>query len=191
MKSPAHQAQVEIDAPVVDWPSDFPTVDAMQLLAERALGALADLDQLIVADAQGRVPTFGVTLVILDDARMAEINFEQRGKDQPTDVLSFPSFDFPPGPGTSELANASDELFEILNAWPVPGDAPLYHVGDIVISYETCVRQAAEIGHGVIDEFQRLLVHGLLHLFGYDHETSAADETRMRAREDLLLEALD
>lgn len=104
-----------------------------------------------------------LSILIVDDALMREINRERRGKDKTTDVLSFPLYsESPPIP------------FQIL--------------GEVVISMDTCLLQAKDIGHSPIDEFYRLLVHGILHLFGYDHETNEEDAILMRKKEDECLE---
>ncbi|MCW7490464.1 rRNA maturation RNase YbeY [Leptospira meyeri] len=102
-------------------------------------------------------------ILLVDDLVMKEINLERRGLNKTTDVLSFPLYsESPPIP------------FQIL--------------GEVVISMDTCRKQAEEIGHSIIDEFYRLLVHGILHLFGYDHETNEEEAIRMRAKEDECLE---
>ncbi|TGL10830.1 rRNA maturation RNase YbeY [Leptospira meyeri] len=102
-------------------------------------------------------------ILLVDDLVMKEINLERRGLNKTTDVLSFPLYsESPPIP------------FQIL--------------GEVVISMDTCRKQAKEIGHSIIDEFYRLLVHGILHLFGYDHETNEEEAIRMRAKEDECLE---
>jgi rRNA maturation RNase YbeY len=63
-------------------------------------------------------------------------------------------------------------------------------LGDVVISIDTARKQAAERGHSVGAETERLLVHGVLHLIGYDHERSAAEARRMQRKERALLRAL-
>lgn len=181
------------------WPEDFPDRAALAAMIQRALETTLALDGLAEV-----APSLQVNAIIMDDAEIAAVNAEHRGKDAPTDVLSFPMFDFPPGPGTSVVS--PEEFSELLAAWPVlsdfviPGEPgaelpqeptrPSIVLGDLMISHETCRRQAAEIGHSVLDELQRLFVHGLLHLLGYDHEASEEDEIRMRTREDRVLQAL-
>jgi probable rRNA maturation factor len=64
-------------------------------------------------------------------------------------------------------------------------------IGDVVISVDTAIRQATEIGHDLEAEIDRLLVHGILHLVGYDHERSATEARRMRRKERQCLAALD
>src|SRR5918911_1666771 len=93
-----------------------------------------------------------VSLVLTDDAGIAALNREFRGVDASTDVLSFPQLEAA-GP-----------------APPVPADAPL-PLGDIVVSLQRAEVQAHEYGHTRARELGFLLVHGLLHLLGYDHET--------------------
>jgi probable rRNA maturation factor len=93
-----------------------------------------------------------LSLVLTDDARIRELNRDWRGFDKPTNVLSFPA------------ADADDDD---------PG--PL--LGDVVVAHETTAREAEAEGKTMEDHVAHLLVHGLLHLFGFDHEVDAdADE---------------
>lgn len=174
--------RVSITAPE-DLPTDFPAPLAILALAETMIAELCRLDALDQA--------FALEISVIDDAAMAQLNQAHRAKSGPTDVLSFPMLDFPAGVGAGALprnAAGRAELGDLL--FGQPPDEPAL-LGDIVIARETCERQAAEIGHSVRDEFLRLLSHGLLHLFGYDHETSSQDEARMREREDQLLAVVD
>jgi probable rRNA maturation factor len=93
-----------------------------------------------------------VEVLLADDATLRRLNKSFRGKNKATDVLSFPT---PP-----EIAN--------------------HHAGDLAISLETAARQAATYGHSLRDEVRILLLHGLLHLSGKDHET---DKGEMATRE--------
>lgn len=101
-----------------------------------------------------------LSLVLCGDAHIQPLNAQWRGKDAPTDVLSFPQ-----------------EHDTVL--------------GDLVISVDTAARQAAERGHGLRDELRILLVHGLLHLLGYDHETGEEDHREMAEAEQKLMKRLD
>jgi probable rRNA maturation factor len=112
-----------------------------------------------------------VSLVLTDDAGIAALNREFRGVDAPTDVLSFPQLEAA-GPVTA-----------------VPADAPLL-LGDIVVSLQRAEAQARDYGHARVRELGFLLVHGLLHLLGYDHETPAEAAT-MEARQEAILHALE
>lgn len=108
-----------------------------------------------------------MSVTFVDDAAIHSLNREHRSVDRPTDVLSFPQFE-------------PDEVF--------PEDAP-FMLGDLVVSVETAKRQADEFGHGEEREIAFLLVHGFLHLMGYDHETPE-DDASMRERQRELLEHL-
>jgi probable rRNA maturation factor len=100
-----------------------------------------------------------VHVLLADDATLKRLNKTFRGKNKATDVLSFPA-----GPSTVFFGEP---------------DAPEF-AGDLAISLETAARQAARFDHTLLDEVQILLLHGLLHLAGFDHET---DSGEMAARE--------
>jgi probable rRNA maturation factor len=120
----------------------------IEALAERAVrAALA---------AVGRDPDqHEIGLLACDDAKMAELNGQFRGKAEPTNVLSWPAFpgEVPEPPG-------------------LPGEGPTF-VGDIALGYETCAREAEAAGIPLADHAAHLVVHGVLHLLGHDH---AADD---------------
>lgn len=113
-----------------------------------------------------------LSVCLVDDAYMRELNLQYRGKDSSTDVLSFPQWEQP-------AAGA-----------PAAGDPAAGLLGDVVLSLETAARQAEEYGHSLQREVAFLVVHGVLHLLGHDHDT-AAGEARMRAREEEVLQALN
>jgi probable rRNA maturation factor len=112
-----------------------------------------------------------VSVILTDNEGIRMLNREYRGKDSPTDVLSFPLY----GP---------EEDIEIIE----DGRAEL---GDIVISLERAAAQAEEIGNTFEREVMFLCVHSVLHLLGYDHETSEADERAMIDRQYAIMAALD
>ncbi|EMO25628.1 putative rRNA maturation factor YbeY [Leptospira interrogans serovar Bataviae str. HAI135] len=121
-----------------------------------------------------------LSLLLVGDSDMKEINRLRRGKDKTTDVLSFPlEFDLSP-------------LQKILpkNVGSNQKTLPPIALGEIVISIDTLQKQAKEIGHTEKDEFYRLLVHGFLHLLGYDHERGEEEEHIMKLKEDECLEIL-
>ena len=107
-----------------------------------------------------------LSIVLCDDAFIHPLNQQYRGFDKPTDVLSF-------------AMGEGEEVFE--------QDPTL---GDVVISVETAQRQADARGHSLERELRVLLVHGILHLLGYDHEEDAEAEL-MEAEERRLLSLLD
>jgi probable rRNA maturation factor len=104
-------------------------------------------------------PDAALSLTFVGDAAIRRLNLEHRGKDKPTDVLSFPLY----------------EPFAVPKR-ARPGEPELL-LGDIIISIDTAVRQAADYDASLDAEIERLLVHGVLHLLGHDHE-----EPRERAR---------
>ncbi|MCW2274158.1 rRNA maturation RNase YbeY [Rhodoblastus acidophilus] len=114
--------------------------------------ALAELDALIerclmeaLAETDERVRDGAeVSLLLCDDARIRVLNAQFRGMDKPTNVLSFP------GPEPIETAHV---------------------LGDIAVAYETVAREAEEQGKPLPHHFCHMIVHGFLHLLGYDHET--------------------
>lgn len=109
-----------------------------------------------------------LSVLLTDDAAMRELNLAYRGKDSPTDVLSFAQFD-----GLTADAD------------------PLLPLGDIVISFDTASRQAEVLGVATHARLRTLLIHGLLHILGYDHERSPTEARRMFARERELAARLD
>lgn len=123
-----------------------------------------------LGEAQRAVGLEGAVDVLLaDDKMLRRLNREFRGKDKATDVLSFPA--------AAEMAG------EFAGGCHAGG----CHAGDLAISVDTAARQAREHGHSLRDEVRVLLLHGLLHLSGMDHET---DRGEMAAREAELRERL-
>lgn len=102
-------------------------------------------------------------LLLVNDPEMKTINLNRRNKDKTTDVLSFPLIDL---------------------ALLIPEQ----DLGEIVISIDFLEKQALEVGHSNTEEFYRLLVHGILHCLGYDHETTETDAILMREKEEECLE---
>ena len=103
-----------------------------------------------------------------------------RDVDRPTDVLSFPEFEFTPGEPPCE---EDEELFD-----PATGLLPL---GDMVISLERARAQAREFGHSVKREVGYLTIHSILHLLGYDHLDEGPMKKQMRAREETIASTIE
>lgn len=115
-----------------------------------------------------------IALLACDDARIAVLNADYRGKAKPTNVLSWPADDLAPeDPGGDPLPPEADP----------DGTIPL---GDIALAWETCIREAEEQGKPPSDHVTHLIVHGTLHLLGYDHETEA-DAALMEGLEKTIL----
>lgn len=121
---------------------------------------------------------FAITLMGCDDARIAVLNAEFRGKPAPTNVLSWPSEE-----RAAEFVGEEPGAPE-----PGPADDP-EHLGDIAIAWETCAREAEEQGKPFADHVTHLVVHGILHLLGYDH-VEDEDATLMEGHEVRILATL-
>lgn len=105
-----------------------------------------------------------------DDARIAELNAEFREKPTATNVLSWPAADL-----SAEIDGADP-------AQATPDPTGMIELGDIAISYDTCTREAAQAGKSITNHTTHLMIHGLLHLLGYDHIRDQ-DATLMEAIE--------
>ncbi len=149
------ELEIDIEQPwpgAVDWAA----------LAARAAAALAD------GAPELAHPRLTASLLFTSDAEVHVLNREWRGKDKPTNVLSFPMLE-------------REELLAL------PDQGPPEMLGDIALAWETCAREAAEKAITVEDHATHLIVHALLHLAGRDHETSPEDA---RAMEELEIKAL-
>ncbi|MFC6168824.1 rRNA maturation RNase YbeY [Acinetobacter terrestris] len=109
-----------------------------------------------------------IGIACVDHDESHKLNLEYRQKDKPTNVLSFPS-DIP------------EEVLPMLDAWPM---------GDLVICIPVVLQEAIDQSKTPIEHFTHMLVHGVLHLMGYDHETSEADAEEMEALEIKILAKL-
>lgn len=121
---------------------------------------------------------FEVSILGCDDARIATLNAQFRGKETPTNVLSWPSWDL-----SAETPGEAPEAPEQGTA-----DAP-EALGDMALAYETCAREAADQGKTLENHVLHLIVHSMLHLLGYDHETDE-DAELMEKTETLILAEL-
>jgi probable rRNA maturation factor len=116
-------------------------------------------------------PNVEISLVIVGQERIHELNREYRGKDKPTDVLSF---------AMAEQKTEDEETDFI-----TPPDG-LVHLGEVIVSYPQAVIQAEEHGHSIQKEMAMLITHGVLHILGYDHEKPEM-EPAMQAKEKEIL----
>ena len=153
MPRPATQRKPRSLPPAVDLvveAGDWPAKAKLTRIATAAIAAAASGARL---RASGGAE---VIVVFTDDAHVRRLNRKYRGKNKPTNVLSFP-------------------------ASPTPAGAPVPLLGDIVLAAETVAKEAAEAGVALADHLTHLIVHGFLHLIGYDHE----DDTEAAAMEAL------
>ena len=145
------ELDIAIETP---WPAS-PDWDALASRASAAVGQVAP---------ELANPRLNVSLVFADDAELQALNREWRGKDKPTNVLSFP-------------------MLERGHLLALPPEGPPELLGDVALACETCTREAAEKGVPLADHAAHLIVHGLLHLAGHDHETAPGDALAMEALE--------
>ena len=145
---------MELDIDVEQpWPEG-----SWETLAERAAAAA---QQVAPELASLRL---SASLLFTSDEEIHALNRDWRQRDKPTNVLSFPMLE-------------RDELLDLA------ADGPPELLGDVALAYETCAREAIEKGVPLVDHAAHLIVHGLLHLAGYDHEISTADAEAMEALE--------
>lgn len=149
---------MELDTAVDGWPE---AIDWPQL-AERSVKAAAKFEPVV---ANLRLTT---SILFTSDEQVQELNKEWRGKDKPTNVLSFP-------------------MLEREDLLGLEADGPPEMLGDIALAYGTCQREADEKGVSLRDHTAHLLVHGFLHLAGHDHVDS---DEQAAAMEKLEIEAL-
>ena len=154
--------------------------DELNLLDEQAR-ALMQRCADAAEKTEGVTVPLSVFISIASDEEIRVINREQRGKDMSTDVLSFPSVNYPSGKTAGS--------FESLLRLEYDPETRACMLGDIIISMDHVRAQAAEYGHSIQRESGYLLTHGLFHLMGYDHMTDT-DKPVMRAMEERALASI-
>lgn len=134
---------------------------SVDVLIEDRRWSAVDLEALAARAAQAVFAQLGLaadqwelSLLACNDARIADLNADFRGKPSPTNVLSWPS----------EERGAEDD-----GSAPDLPEGPDPELGDVAIAFETCKREAEDLGKDMPDHVMHLLVHGILHLLGYDH----------------------
>lgn len=135
---------------IVDTSPRWPDTPDWATLAREA--AQAAINETPHGDLIANPSLVEISVKLSDDAEVQSLNAAYRGKDKPTNVLSFPMVQI-------DLIDAIDI-----------GDDGETLLGDIILAYETCVREAAEKGISLADHVTHLIAHGALHLVGYDHE---------------------
>jgi metalloprotein, YbeY/UPF0054 family len=152
----------------------FAMLEEIEISVEDEFRALVDKDRAkeivsYVLKAEGVTPPYEVSLVFTDSEMVQRLNRDYRGVDESTDVLAFHML---PQKG-------ADSSF-------VPPPDNVLHLGEVIISYPRAAKQAVEQGHPVDKELALLIIHGILHLLGYDHERTE-EEKQMRGKEEELL----
>lgn len=152
---------MQLDIDIEAWPAG-----EWETLAERAAQACA------AGAPELANPRLCASLLFTSDEEVHALNREWRGRDKPTNVLSFPML----------------ERAELLALARGEDDAgPPEMLGDLALAYETCAREAEEKSIPLEDHAAHLIVHGLLHLAGYDHETGDEDADKMESLEVAIL----
>ncbi|MBL0372670.1 rRNA maturation RNase YbeY [Rhizobium sp. KVB221] len=138
---------IQLGVEAGQWPSEDALTDFSKRVLENAATFLATSEKQPFLKQPVEI-----SLVFTDDEDIRGINAEWRGQDKPTNVLSFPAFPL------------------------TPGGKPGPMLGDIILAEETLRREALDLGKSFDDHLTHLLVHGFLHLFGYDHMTDEEAE---------------
>ena len=144
---------MELDIDIDGWPDGW-----WATLAERACVAAGGVEPVLVNER------LSASLLFTNDEEVHALNKEWRGKDKPTNVLSFPML----------------EREELLNLAP---EGPPEMLGDLALAFETCKREATDKGIALEEHATHLIIHGLLHLAGHDHVDSDAQAEAMEALE--------
>ncbi|APE28262.1 rRNA maturation RNase YbeY [Aurantiacibacter gangjinensis] len=145
---------MQLEIDIEDWPEGD-----WEALAEHAAAAAGEVAPELAN------PRFVTSILLTSDARVHELNREWRQRDKPTNVLSFPML-------------AREDVVHL-----DPDDGPPEMLGDIALAYETCAQEAKAKGIAVADHTAHLIIHGLLHLAGHNHEISDEEADKMEALE--------
>ena len=132
---------------------------------------------------EGVTIPYEVSVVLVDNSNIQEINLQTRGIDRETDVLSFPLLEYPDGKVYADIYKGKTFPPEFL-------DGEDLVLGDIVLSLEKAMEQSLDYGHSFMREACYLTVHSVLHLLGYDH-MKEQEKNIMRLREESVLNAFN
>lgn len=152
---------INLDIDIYDWPAG-----EWDMLAEQCVVAATEAETALGNDR------LSVSVLFTSDAEVHALNREWRGRDKPTNVLSFPMLE-------------RAELLEL------EAGGPPVMLGDIALAHETCAREAAEKGIALEHHAAHLIVHGLLHLAGHDHVHSDEEAEAMEKLEIAALAKMD
>ena len=149
--------------------------EEIEIFVEKEFRGVVDEDWVrriaqTVLKTEGVAPPYEVGLVFTDSETVKQLNRDYRGVDEPTDVLAF----------------YMHPQKEVDDSFALPPDG-VTRLGEVIISYPQAAEQAREQGHSTEKELALLIIHGVLHLLGYDHEEPEG-ENKMRGRERELLE---
>ncbi len=157
--------EVDVDVETSSWPSD--AIDSERLCQKMAAATYHIIQEAGQIDVPDMASNVEIAIRLTSDAELAALNFQYRGIDKPTNVLSFAALD-------------SD-------APAPPGGIPVF-LGDIAIAAETVRREAQEQSKSVSNHLAHMVVHGTLHLLGFDHETETDAAEMENLEREILLE---
>ena len=130
------------------------------------------------------VANYELNLVVANDQTLHQLNLEHLGEDFATDVLAFPFLVPFPKEGGWGLEQPDSDFVTASNI--TEGDEDYLHMGEVVLSYERAVDQAKDHDKEPKDEIALLIIHGILHLFGYDHAEDVDQQTMWRLQQSIL-----
>ena len=167
--SPAGQLYISFSLEAGEWEAAVPDAEQRVEAAARAAFEAAEKPEILSGDAPVEM-----SLVLADDALVQTLNRDYRDKDKPTNVLSFALLD--------DLDDTDEDADDVL----AREDGMPILIGDVILAFETVQREALEQGKSFEDHLTHLVIHGVLHLLGYDHQ-SDPDADRMERLETSIL----
>lgn len=170
--SPAERLDISFSLESGDWETAVADVERLTETAARAAFEAAEKPEIL----GGGTPV-EMSLVLADDALVQTLNRDYRDKDKPTNVLSFALLD-----DLDDTDESTDDVLARDEGMPIL-------IGDVILAFETVQREALEQGKSFEDHLTHLVIHGVLHLLGYDHQ-SDPDADRMERLETSILARL-
>jgi probable rRNA maturation factor len=170
--SPAERLDISFSLESGDWETAAADVERLTDAAARAAFEAAEKPEILGGDTPVEM-----SLVLADDALVQTLNRDYRDKDKPTNVLSFALLD-----DLDDTDEDADDVLAREEGMPIL-------IGDVILAFETVQREALEQGKSFGDHLTHLVIHGVLHLLGYDHQ-SDPDADRMERLETSILARL-
>jgi probable rRNA maturation factor len=170
--SPAERLDISFSLESGDWETAATDVERLTEAAARAAFEAAEKPEILGGDTPVEM-----SLVLADDALVQTLNRDYRDKDKPTNVLSFALLD-----DLDDTDESTDDVLARDEGMPIL-------IGDVILAFETVQREALEQGKSFGDHLTHLVIHGVLHLLGYDHQ-SDPDADRMERLETSILARL-
>jgi probable rRNA maturation factor len=167
--APAERLDISFSLESGDWETAATDVERLTEAAARAAFEAAEKPEILGGDTPVEM-----SLVLADDALVQTLNRDYRDKDKPTNVLSFALLD-----DLDDTDEDADDVLAREEGMPIL-------IGDVILAFETVQREAREQGKSVGDHLTHLVIHGVLHLLGYDH-LSDPDADRMERLETSIL----